>query len=99
MIPRSEVPQRRIFTGYRADYFVERRLLALILGLQNVGNFEFATKNEAIVNALRVRLCTPDSYCENKSQTSCIFILRGVICHCSFCCNGNSYDLEGGMSW
>ena len=30
---------------------------ALFLGLQNVGNFEFATKNEAIVDAPWVRLC------------------------------------------
>lgn len=31
---------------------------ALFLGLQNVGNFEFAVKNEAIVDAPWVRLCT-----------------------------------------
>jgi len=23
----------------------------------------------------------------------------GTVYHCSFCCNGISYDPEGGMSW
>ena len=56
----SEEEIHRVLGGF----FYERRLLALFLGLQNVGNFEYATKNEAIVNALRVRLCTSDPYCE-----------------------------------
>lgn len=35
---------------------------ALFLGLQNVGNFEFAVKSEAIVDAPWVRLCTSGSF-------------------------------------
>lgn len=53
----SEEDKRRVLGG---SLKYERRLLRFILGLQNVGNFEFATKIEAIVDAPWVRLCTSD---------------------------------------
>ena len=72
---------------------------ALFLGLQNVGNFEFATKDEAIVDAPWVRLCASCFGIIVVVQEDFAYsYFAGSFYHCSFSCNGVSYDPEGGMS-
>ncbi len=53
-------------------------LTLYFLALRNLRNFEFAVKNEAIVDALRVRLCAFKSLLYEVIWIDCIYILRGV---------------------
>ena len=54
-------------------------LTLYFLALRNLGTFEFAVKDEAIVDAPWVRLCTSCSFPLEVSWIYCIHILRGVI--------------------
>lgn len=68
-------------TGYWVvRLHTERRLLTLyFLAIRNLRNFEFATKNEAIVDAPWVRLCASYYGIAAVLGKLCISILRGVI--------------------
>lgn len=60
---RYVVPRRRIDTGHWAVQTYERRLPTLyFLANRNFGNFEFATKDEAIVDAPWVRIYVLPAY-------------------------------------
>lgn len=71
--------------------YIRKAFAALyLLTLRNLGNFEFAVKEEAIVNVPWVRLCMVGSFSflQKMGESCYIYMLRGVICHCSFYCNG-----------
>lgn len=74
------VPQRRMNAGHwEVRIHTKGVYCALFLGLQNVGNFEFAVKCEAIVDAPWVRLCISGSFLVEMGWNDYIYILRGVI--------------------
>ena len=68
-------------TGYWVvRLHTERRLLTLyFLAIRNLRNFEFATKDEAIVDAPWVRLCASYYGIAAVLRKITQFILRGVI--------------------
>ena len=88
-------------TGYWVvRLHTERRLLTLyFLAIRNLRNFEFATKDEAIVDAPWVRLCASCfSIIVVVQEDFAYSYYAGWFYHCSFCCNGSLRASNSGMS-
>lgn len=91
----SEEDKRRVLGG---SLKYERRLLALYSWLLETTKFKDVVEIEAIVNAPWVRLCISSLFQPEIGWNYYIYLLRGVVYHCSFYYIGLWSASKSGMS-